>query len=694
MKLTKLKVFNYRSFGSEEQVIPIDKLTTFIGGNSTGKTTALCALNTIFSGNSNDRILKRSDFHLPKDVKPEQMEKQELYIETVFSFDELKEEGKKGNYSVPPFFQSIVVSGTKEVPYLRVRLEATWEKSNNLEGSIESKVIYITCPEDVEIKDEDKKTANRRDLDRIRVIYVPAVRDPSKQLKNVSGTMMHQLMSSIKWSTETKNSIEDKIMELNQEFKKEKGVSILDSSIHTQWQVYDSDYRYSNAQLRFNSTDIDASIKRSEVVFLPTVTGKEYTIDEMGDGLRSLFYISMVDSILNVEVEIQKELESGSEDVSFIGNPPILTIIALEEPENHIAPHLMGKLIKNLESIAEKANAQIAMTSHSPAIIRRINPENLRYFRLDAECFCTGVRSITLPDKEKMSDQYKYIKEAVKAYPELYFAKLVILGEGDSEEIILPKFIEVYGDEIDSSGISVIPLGGRHVNHFWRLLTELKIPHITLLDLDRERDGGGWGRIKYAIEQLIKNGTPKNKLLRVESGILTDKEFSKMDTWDVENGEIMQGWIDMLENYNVFYSAPLDIDFMMLENIGENYISILEKNEGPRLEIEKDGKKKRISIQNIDEEKYQEFLQKRIEKDVANTLKECGGDGRTYTEEQKKLMIWYTYFFLNRGKPSTHIAVLSQMKDEDILWSTPPVIERVIQRMKELLSKEMVKLTE
>ena len=57
-----------------------------------------------------------------------------------------------------------------------------------------------------------------------------------------------------------------------------------------------------------------------------------------------------------------------------------------------------------------------------------------------AEFFNTEVRSITLPDKEKLSDQYKYIKEAVKAYPELYFAKLVILGEGDSEEIILPKF--------------------------------------------------------------------------------------------------------------------------------------------------------------------------------------------------------------------------------------------------------------
>ena len=47
MKLSKLKLKNYRCFGSEEQVILIDQLTTFIGNNSTGKTAALSAINCI-----------------------------------------------------------------------------------------------------------------------------------------------------------------------------------------------------------------------------------------------------------------------------------------------------------------------------------------------------------------------------------------------------------------------------------------------------------------------------------------------------------------------------------------------------------------------------------------------------------------------------------------------------------------------
>ena len=115
MKLAKLKICNYRSFG-DEQEIPIDKMTAFIGNNSAGKTTALSALNCIFSENSSDRLLSRSDFHVPKGQKPEDMEKQELYIETVFVFDELKNENGSEEYSIPPFFESMVVATPNGVP--------------------------------------------------------------------------------------------------------------------------------------------------------------------------------------------------------------------------------------------------------------------------------------------------------------------------------------------------------------------------------------------------------------------------------------------------------------------------------------------------------------------------------------------------------------------------------------------------
>lgn len=688
MKLSKLKLHNYRCFGAEEQIIPIESITAFIGNNSSGKTTALLALNCLFSNNSNDRILKRSDFHLPKDMKPEDLESQELYIEVVFTFDELGGE-RDGAFSVPPFFQSLVVDIPGGTPYLRIRLEASWEKSSSIEGAIESKIYYITCPEDEEITEESKTPANRKDIDRIRVIYVPAVRDPSKQLKNVSGTMMHQVMNSINWSEDIQDKVNSKIKELNNQFLEEKGVSIIGSSIHTQWETYDSDMRYSNAQLRFNSTDLYSSIKKSEVVFLPTITGKECTIDDMSDGLRSMFYISLVDSILDVEAKIKQEITSDPEHVSFNYQPPILTIIALEEPENHIAPHLIGKLVSNLIKIASKSNAQTVLTSHSTAIIKRFDPEKLRFFRLDDDDCTTKVCSITLPDDEKMSDQYKFVKEAVKAYPELYFAKLVILGEGDSEEIILPKIWNALNENVDVSGLSIVPLGGRHVNHFWRLLNDLHIPHITLLDLDKEREGGGWGRIKYVLDQLIQNGHNRNELLRTKNGTLSDEEFEDMNNWDITNDIRLQRWITWLEHYNVFFSAPLDIDFLMLENYGDIYKSLPDEKEGPRLIVNENGQPRQKFIKVIESSDPHNMEYKiRIITDVYHTLKDCGGNGTTYTEEQKKLMVWYTYFFLNRGKPSTHIEAFSRISDEDLKKYMPSVLLRLVNAAKNILTRK------
>ena len=549
MKLQKIKLHNYRCFGDGEAVIGLEKLTALIGNNSAGKTTVLSAINKLFSPDASERNLQRGDFHVPKGMDPNHMQQVDMYIEAVFVFDELHEEGETSITGIPPFFESCVVDCPNGLPYLRIRLEASLDADASVNGSIDSNIYFITCSDGETIEDVNRTRAKRSVLDNIRVIYIPAVRDPSKQLRNVSGTMMYQIMNSINWSEATCVEIQSQIEALNNLYLAEKGAKAIKKSVAEKWKGYDSDERYSDAELRFNSMDINDALRRAEVVFQPTVTGKEYSIDEMGDGLRSLFYISLVDSLLDVEEQMRKEGEEEPEKRVFNRKPPLFTIVAVEEPENHIAPHLIGKLISKLKNIANKANSQTVFTSHSTAVVKRIAPSELRYLRMDCASLSTEVHSIILPDQEKLEDQYKYVKEAVIAYPEMYFAKLVVLGEGDTEEIVLKKYFENEVDNLDSAGISVVPLGGAYVNHFWRLLNDLHIPYITLLDLDRERDGGGWGRIKYALKQLIEIGYPGDKLLACKNGVA---DLDKMHEWPVRECKTMQSWMDLLEGYQVF----------------------------------------------------------------------------------------------------------------------------------------------
>lgn len=675
MQLTKIILSNYRCFGKEPTTIEINNLTGFIGHNSSGKTTLLSALMKLFGEKSSDRIIERSDFHIPESIDPDSVTKNELYIEAQFEFPELDK--NEDNMSIPVFFKNMVVSEPGGKPYLRIRLEASWEKSSNPEGSIDSNIYYITSATE-DIKPEDKRNIKRHDLDQIKIIYVPAIRKPDEQLRNVSGTIISRLLNGISWSEQTKTKIKTKASETEKIFFEEKGVESLKRSLETQWNSYHKDIRYSNPKINFNSTDLETILKKVEVTFSPTEIHRDYRVEELGDGLRSLFYLSLVNTFLEIEEEILKSINDDKEEEVFTLIPPVLTIVAVEEPENHISPHLLGRVVENLNLISKKENSQTILTSHSPAIVKRIEPTDIRYFRICKEHECTKVNSIILPNEERESEQFKFVKEAVLAYPELYFAKLVVLGEGDSEEIIIKKMIELKAESVDSSEISIVPLGGRHVNHFWRLLNDLEIPFITLLDLDRERDGGGWGRIKYAIQQLIKIGCDKNLLLKIDTGILSDEEFEKMHTWSVSETEIMSGWIKMLKDYDVYFSSPLDIDFAMLQSFKDKYISTLESGQGPI--IKGYGKIQNIEINEDTEDKLKTDYQARIVSDVKSTLKQEGGDGSTYTKEERELMIWYSYFFLGRGKPNTHLSLFSNNTDLDF-GSFPECLKEFVNRV-------------
>ncbi|WP_449451744.1 ATP-dependent nuclease [Streptococcus suis] len=687
MKLTKVIINNFRSFG-DSQVIGFNDQTVLIGNNSSGKTTVLQALSKLFSDKQNDRIIRKSDFHLPKGLRPGENSRT-LFIETIFEFDEL--DGTAYSPAIPSFFEHFTVSQGDAKTFLRIRLESSWEDDGTVEGSIDTQIYYISSAEDI-IKDEDKHRAPRKDLDKIRVLYVPASRTPEKELGNASGSMLSRLVNSINWTDDEIKEITNKIDELNNTFLSESGaLTQINQEIQKSWKLYHEDNRFSQAELTINSSEMAGALRQIALKFSPTTTEEAFTVSDLGDGLRSIFYFSLVDSILDIELEITKDREENPDNPRFKLIPPILTILAIEEPENHIAPHHIGKLIKRFKQLGNNDNSQVILTSHSPAIVKRIDPEDLRYLRIENNdsVLQTIVSDIQLP--QSIDESYKYIKGAIQAYPELYFAKLVVLGEGDSEELLLPNFFDLLGKEIDSSQISIVPLGGRHVNYFWKLLNSLKIPYITLLDFDNERYGGGWGRIKYAIQQLLEIGIERSDLVTMEDGrILNDEDIARISSNQISDIFLkpLSSWINHLEKFNVFFSAPLDIDFLMLQYYKDYYLGTLSTNEGPVVSYtDENNDKKKIRLTKMDRTNDYQLIgfKNRISEAIQATLKDKSGPGDSFTDEEKELMIWYQYFFLGRGKPTTHMQFLSSISDDELKRNLPPVFEKIVRRAEELL---------
>ena len=670
MRLSKVMIEGFRSFG-ERQTIEFDDLTVFIGENSSGKTAALAAIGKIFSQRQTDRQLARSDFHLPKDKKPEEVDELRMTIETVLEFDELSSANEDDVVGV--FFDYLTVSNPGGIPIARIRLSATWNRSASTDGSIDSEIAFITAGEGEPETKENCVTARRQVLDSIRMIYVPAARNPKAELKSTSGTIMGGLIGSVNWSDDKKDAIKKKISEISDAVLEEPGASAIDSSLHEAWSGLDSDARYGNARLTFGGGSFESVVSNPAVAFAPTPEEREYEVDELGDGLRSLFYFSMVKGLVDLEDKLRAKTDALDEH--FDASLPAFTILAVEEPENHIAPHLLGKLMAELGKIAGKRHCQVIATSHSPAIAGRVEPREIRHFRMRVESKSTICRRLALPDNMDAED-YKYVRGSLLAYPEVLFAKAVVLGEGSSEEIVLPRAIEARCGTADAIGVSIAPLGGRHVNHFWRLLSELEIPYVTLLDLDLERAGGGWNRIKYVACQMTK--FHRGSRLDWPGGISEESsDFANLGKRNDNDPDLGQ-WIDYLESKSVFFSSPLDIDFSMLCAFPDAYKAIVGESVQPDTE-DRTG--------HIDAEEAMEARKHAIGHVLHSGEFGSGGDGSTYSETQKNLMPYYERLFLGkRGKPGTHILALSGIDGETFGDQMPDELKRLAERVSELMS--------
>ncbi|EFM4641091.1 AAA family ATPase [Escherichia coli] len=659
MLIKNVEIKGFKSFDCNGQNIRLDSFTSLIGGNGTGKTALLLALVRMFSVKSADRVIQADDFHVPPGEKIDDQDERNFTIRIRFEFADLKD-GQDS--TVSDFFGHLVSDGKDEIPYCIAKLRAKWIKTNLAGGDIESELVW-------EVGDEERKIS-AYERSRIHVHYVPAYRDPSTQLKQTAGTIMHRLINAVEWSDDIAHKIGEGARSIDEQFQNESGIKTITTSLAKNWNSLFTGGYFENLKIHPVMNGVEDVLKHIDTVFLPTPDTQPLSTDRLSDGMKSLFYLSLVKSAFDIESDIIEGLNENLAISIDALEPPDLTLILIEEPENHLSPQYFGRIINLCRAISSNKRAQVFLSTHSPALLNRVEPENIRYFRL-CENQKTIVKNIILPEEDDNGeeiDEFTYVKEAIKSHPEIYFAKVVVLGEGDSEEIVIPKLAEANSIGLDNSLITFAPLGGRYVNHFWRLLSELSIPYITLLDYDRKRGGGGYGRIKYALKQLISTGVDKSDILKLQDGkVLSDKELDEMHTW-VEDETTENSWINVLKRYGVFFSYPYDLDWIMLEKFYEEYKSFAPSRGGP-------------TIPSSHDDNYTQKTQAAI----ASVLKKesIDIDISEFTDHEK--YFWYRYLFLGRGKPLSHNYVLKKMSRDDLKERAPQVLNDLIEKIKGIL---------
>ncbi|MBO6566370.1 MAG: AAA family ATPase, partial [Pseudomonadales bacterium] len=566
MYIEKMILSNFRCFSEDEEAIFFERdITCLVGNNGSGKTALLVALKRLFGTTRDDRTVIRDDFHIRPDEEYREIYGRQMTLDVYFSFPELKQDASKARDVCPAFSSVIFADEDDNNLKARMRLEARWD-TTEYEDEVQSAIYWVTTSAQIEFGDDSefKFSVSNADRKNIRLRYIPAFRDSKATLKNEVSSLTKILEDYSDITSEIQEEIEALSDALSKEIQALESIDTVVGLLEKVWnKAHDETLKhYQEPQLEATSSNVGDLLKSMTLKLAPSEDGSSRDISDLSDGQISLLYFSL--SIALYEIE-QKHFAGKLKGFRELDRDiPVFTIFAYEEPENHLSPFYLGRVIALLQSKTRSRRATGLITSHSPSVVRRMNRvEQIRHFRqeVDQNKRYSVVSKVSLPN-QKTSEDYKYISQAVLAHPELYFSKLVVLGEGASEEIVIPRLAECLGFDLDPSFVSFVPLGGRHVNHMWRLLSDLSIPFLTLLDLDLGRLNAGQDRILYVIKELEQIGENFSFPDTVSEDLLNDEWLSE---------EQFDTILEELENNGVYFSFPLDFDMALIRAFPDAY---------------------------------------------------------------------------------------------------------------------------
>lgn len=427
IRLQSVRIKGFRGFKNIE--VDFENTTVLVGTNNAGKTTLLKALQLALT---NSHFTSNDDFFYCEDHIDDTIIVDILFIpldedgNTTNEFNEVWNDVFKadrigissdGNQIMA--FRTIIKENNKTFRKQQFFIDQ-WEEFLN---------------EDINWYDNEYDKELSFYFDEIPFFYLEANRDILEDIKSKS-SYLGRILSSLEFSLENKQKIEALILELNSTTI---GSSDILSELETTLKELDTAMDNTNNTVQLTPftkkvRDLNKGIR---------INYSEFSMDYHGMGTRSWSSLLVLKSFLNLNHRIYED-----------NGKPYYPILAIEEPESHLHPNAQKKLYSQINEIV----GQKIISTHSNYIAANANLSEIRSLIKKGSNITIGKLLTDTLDNE---DNRKIRRQVINTRGELFFSKVVILCEGETEEQSLPLLIEKQLNlDMVSIGINIIGING------------------------------------------------------------------------------------------------------------------------------------------------------------------------------------------------------------------------------------------
>lgn len=444
MIVSQLQIYNFRQFKSIDGIPGLSitfhqGLNALIGENDSGKTAVIDALKLVLLTQSNEYIRPtEDDFYT--DVSGNSV--------TEFNIDCVLEEFTPNE--AKNFIEYLTF--TKESDSLNYALKLhyrAWKEKNRIFSE-----LRIGQKEDGVVLD-----GKAREL--LKTVYLKPLRDAEREMSSGRNSRISQiLLSHPVFSDRNNHRLKEILSDANNNiekyFSEEDGKVILQT------------IRNTLSVLNAQGMPDEAKLETSDIQLKAILESLSLNAPEIHPGLGELNLL-----FIAAELLLLKHDDNGG-----------LKLALIEELEAHLHPQAQLRLIDFLQNEYNKSGAQIIISTHSTILASKINLKNLILMK----CGCGYDLAYGKTGLEK--GDYLFLQRFLDATKSnLFFARGIIMVEGDAENLLIPVLAEILGYPLEKHGVSIVNVGSTAFLRYSRIFVRedgstIGIPVSVITDCD------------------------------------------------------------------------------------------------------------------------------------------------------------------------------------------------------------------